>query len=90
MIAPDAPLRTRAARALEEQFFGKREDWDDFVSVMMVNHARSVLEKLRVPDMAMTMAFHNTIGRPVGVSAEEVWAAMVDAGIGEPVLDEDD
>ncbi len=90
MIPPDAPMKIRVGRALEDSFFGKREEWDDFVSVMMANHARKVMQAMRVPDMAMTLAFHSAVGRPVGVSAEEVWAAMIDAAIGEPAAPEDD
>ena len=90
MIAPDAPMQIRVGRALEERFFGKRRDDDDFVSVMMANHARAVMQAMRMPDMAMTMAFHETIGTPSSVTAEEVWAAMIDAAIGEPAVPADD
>lgn len=90
MIAPDAPMIIRAGRAFEEASIGKRAPDDDFVSVMMANHARKVLEAIRVPDMAVTMAFHNVVGRPIGVTAEEVWAAMINAAIGEPCVAEDD
>ena len=82
MIAADAPMAIRVGRALEEVTIGKREPDDDFVSVMMANNARKIMAAMRVPDMAVTMAFHETIGRPVGVSAEEVRTAMICAAIG--------
>ena len=84
MIAPDAPMAIRVGRALEEVTIGARDADDDFVSVMMANNARRIMRAMLVPDMAVTMAFHNAIGRPVGVSAEEVWTAMVTAAIGAP------
>lgn len=90
MIAPDAPMVLRVGRAIEEATIGTREADDDFVSVMMANHARKIMAAMRVPDMAVTMAFHNAIGRPVGVSAEAVWAAMIDAAIGAPVTGGDE
>ncbi|MES3042683.1 hypothetical protein [Sphingomonas faeni] len=90
MIAPDAPLAIRVGRAIEEATIGKRAPDDDFVSVMMANHARKIMAAMLVPDMAVTMAFHNAIGRPVGVSAEEVWTAMITAAIGTPYTGDED
>lgn len=90
MIAPDAPLAIRVGRAIEEVTIGKRDPGDDFVSVMMANHARKIMRAMLVPDMAVTMAFHNAIGRPVGKTAEEVWAAMITAAIGKPFVVDDD
>ena len=84
MIAPDAPIAIRAGRALEEVTIGRRNADDDFVSVMMANNARKIMQAMRVPDLPVTMAFHNALGRPVGVTAETVWAAMIDAAIGIP------
>lgn len=90
MIAPDAPLAIRVGRALEEVTIGPRKSDDDFVSVMMANNARKIMRAMLVPDMAVTMAFHETIGRPTGKSAEEVWAAMITAAIGAPYSSEAD
>jgi hypothetical protein len=84
MIAADAPLAIRVGRAIEEVTIGKRAPDDDFVSVMMANHARKIMAAMLVPDMAVTIAFHNAIGHPVGVSAEDVWSAMITAAIGAP------
>ena len=50
----------------------------------------AIMRAMLTPDMAVTMAFHNAIGRPVGVSAEEVWTAMITAAIGEPFAEDDD
>ena len=90
MIAPDAPLAIRVGRAVEEVTIGKRDAGDDFVSVMMANRARKIMAAMLVPDMAVTMAFHNAIGRPVGVSAEDVWTAMITAAIGTPFTADED
>lgn len=89
MIRPDAPMAIRVGRAIEEVTIGKRDADDDFVSVMMANHARKIMKAMMVPDMAVTMAFHNAIGRPIGVSAEDVWNAMIAAAIGTPYSGED-
>lgn len=89
MISADAPAIIRAGRAFEEATIGRRHPDDDFVSVMMANHARKVLQAIRVPDLAMTMAFHNAIGEPTGVTAEEVWTAMIDAAISQPAVGEE-
>lgn len=90
MIAPDAPLVIRVGRAIEEVTIGKRDADDDFVSVMMANYARRIMKAMLTPDMAVAMAFHNTIGKPVGVSAEEVWNAMITAAIGKPFSADDE